>query len=53
VRNLLVFLPAIGLSCLVGMSYMVGKEHGARDERNRQAVRRAYGARLERGGSGR
>jgi len=53
VRNLLVFLPAIGLSCLVGMSYLVGKDHGARDERNKQAVRRAYEARLERGRNGR
>jgi len=43
--SLLAFLPAIGLSCLVGMAYLVGKDKGARDERDRQAVRRAYGMR--------
>lgn len=36
--------PAIAFSCLIGIAYVLGKQHGEDEERRRQAVRRAHKA---------
>jgi len=34
--------PVIAFSCLIGIAYVLGKQHGGDEERRREAVRKAH-----------
>lgn len=39
--------PAIAFSCLIGIAYVLGKQHGEDEERRRETVRRAHRSRQQ------